>query len=297
MKSGIARVVAIVLLIGVIAGCTLSGSSPEFERTAPGNNASPSALQGAANPGDAVVAVIKDECMTRSQLETAYQEYLSEHVELKDSGQVRSMFQDDYILRRLIICYARDQHLDDDQRFKARLRKVREDLLFETGRTRLVSDIEMSESEVKHYYEEHREEFTQREKIQVRHILTTTYEETEKALERIRNGESFGQVAAEVSVHGSRISCGELPVFSRGTYTKTFEDTAFALPVGRISGIVKTELGYHIIQKTGETPSRMLPFEEVRERIRLALLQNKEAERLEQFRRRYAEQIQMKVVE
>lgn len=45
-------------------------------------------------------------------------------------------------------------------------------------------------------------------------------------------------------------SGGDLGVFQRGQMQKPFEDAAYSLPVGGISGVVQTESGTHVILRT-----------------------------------------------
>lgn len=71
-------------------------------------------------------------------------------------------------------------------------------------------------------------------------------------LERLKKGESFTNLARELSVdRGSGKKGGDLGLFGRGVMVKPFEDVAFKLNKGEISQPVKTEFGYHIIKRAG----------------------------------------------
>lgn len=71
-------------------------------------------------------------------------------------------------------------------------------------------------------------------------------------LERLKKGESFANLARELSVdRGSGKKGGDLGLFGRGVMVKAFEDAAFKLNKGGISQPVKTEFGYHIIKRAG----------------------------------------------
>jgi parvulin-like peptidyl-prolyl isomerase len=67
---------------------------------------------------------------------------------------------------------------------------------------------------------------------------------------QIDGGASFADLARQHSDCPSSRSGGDLGQFGRGQMVKAFEDTTFALPVGGVSGIVETQFGYHIIQRT-----------------------------------------------
>ena len=68
---------------------------------------------------------------------------------------------------------------------------------------------------------------------------------------RIDGGEDFATLARQHSDCPSSKDGGSLGAFGRGQMVKTFEDTAFGLPVGGTSGVVETGFGYHIIHRNG----------------------------------------------
>jgi len=65
-------------------------------------------------------------------------------------------------------------------------------------------------------------------------------------LDRLAKGESFAKLAEEYSIDGTRRSWGDLGYFGRGVMVREFEKAAFDLQKNQISGIVKTQFGYHI---------------------------------------------------
>jgi len=87
------------------------------------------------------------------------------------------------------------------------------------------------------------------EKIRCAHILVEKQSQALLVLERLKKGEDFAKVAAEVSQDGSRRRGGDLGWFGRGVMVKPFEQAAFALQKGQISEPIKTQFGYHIIKR------------------------------------------------
>lgn len=71
----------------------------------------------------------------------------------------------------------------------------------------------------------------------------------EELLARLRAGGDFNALAKEHSIDTSnKDQGGDLGWFGRGMMVKPFEDAAFALQPGELSGIVETQFGYHIIK-------------------------------------------------
>ncbi len=90
----------------------------------------------------------------------------------------------------------------------------------------------------------------------------------QKVLEKIRGGEDFGEMAflySEDTV--SRKDRGDLGYFKRGELLPALEREAIQLRVGEVSGVIRTEFGFHLIKlldrKGGEPP----PFEEIKEKV------------------------------
>jgi hypothetical protein len=71
----------------------------------------------------------------------------------------------------------------------------------------------------------------------------------ESILAKLQAGATFGEVAKKTSDDASRGRGGFLGSGESGTWVPAFEDVAFSLAVGEISGIVETRFGYHIIQR------------------------------------------------
>lgn len=87
------------------------------------------------------------------------------------------------------------------------------------------------------------------EKIRCSHILVQKEALAKEILDKLSKGESFGKLAEQYSIDGSRKRGGDLGFFGRGAMVKEFEKAAFGLKKGEVSGIVKTQYGYHIIKR------------------------------------------------
>jgi peptidyl-prolyl cis-trans isomerase D len=158
----------------------------------------------------------------------------------------------------------------------------------------------IDEADLRKAYEDTKSRFVSPEERRASHILIkadkdTSADERNKAkaraealaVEARKNPAGFAELARKNSADGSAAQGGDLDFFGRGAMVKPFEDTAFALKPGEVSGVVETEFGYHVIMVTGQRGGQGKSFEEVRAEVEAALRKSKAqkrwAEMAEQF--------------
>jgi len=152
----------------------------------------------------------------------------------------------------------------------------------------ILSKINITEKDKKKYYKENIAKYISPEKIRARHILisvkknplpvqiTNAYNKAKLLRQRVMEGESFSEIAAAESDCPSRAKGGDLGYFQKGQMVPEFEAVANSLNKNEISGVVKTEFGYHIIQVTDKIQKRKLSFDEVKDEIKQELYSQQE---------------------
>ena len=145
----------------------------------------------------------------------------------------------------------------------------------------LKKGIVVSDDELRKYYAENEKRYTAAEERRASHILVKADKDAPQAerakakakaealLAEVRkNPTSFAEIARKDSDdEGSAAKGGDLDFFGRGAMVKPFEDAAFGLKPGEISGVVESDFGYHIIKLDAVRGGEKKSFEAVRPEI------------------------------
>jgi peptidyl-prolyl cis-trans isomerase D len=166
----------------------------------------------------------------------------------------------------------------------------------------LLAKVEVSKEDVRKYYDEHQNDFATPEERHAAHILISVKAgasqaeqdaakaRAEQLLQQARqNPAGFAELAKKNSHDtGSATQGGDLGFFGHGMMAKPFDDAAFALKVGEISGLVKSDFGFHIIKLVAVKPSRVLPFDGAREGIVNKMRQQKAADKFAEMAEKFS---------
>jgi len=166
-----------------------------------------------------------------------------------------------------------------------------------------IPGVNVSDDEIKQYYNQHADQYKLPERVHVRHILVKTppaadgkvdqkaldaaKTKAEGLLKQIQSGGNFEELAKKNSDDpGSAAKGGELPTFQHGAMVPEFEQAAFALQnKGQLSGLVKSQFGYHIIQLIDKQPAHTKSLDEVKADIIPVVKQQKESKAADELAR------------
>jgi peptidyl-prolyl cis-trans isomerase C len=142
--------------------------------------------------------------------------------------------------------------------------------------------VTVAPSEVRRYYQEHDEEFERPEQVRVRQIVVDTEQEARQVLDLLQTRSDFSALAREKSTAPEAERGGDLGYFAMGEMPLEF-NVVFGLPVGGISGIVKSPYGFHIFQLVAKRPAGKVSFNEVSKDITEKLSREKEDQRYKEW--------------
>ncbi|MGF1908189.1 peptidylprolyl isomerase [Vibrio kasasachensis] len=136
----------------------------------------------------------------------------------------------------------------------------------------LKNSIEVSDKQAQQYYQEHLDKYSSDEQRKVSHILVQGDDQAkaQAILDELNAGADFAVLAEEKSEDiGSSEEGGSLGWIERGVMDPAFEEAAFALEKsGEVTGLVKSNFGYHIIKLDELKDSVAKPYAEVAEVIK-----------------------------
>lgn len=140
----------------------------------------------------------------------------------------------------------------------------------------LEPSIEITDDEIKTYFEDNKASFDTPEQVEASHILVEDEKTAKEVKKKIDEGGDFAELAKEYSTDTQTAeNGGELGYFSTGQMVEAFDKAAFAMEVDEISDPVKTDYGYHIIKVTGKKEAKEATLEDSKEQIKEALLEQK----------------------
>ena len=153
--------------------------------------------------------------------------------------------------------------------------------------------INISDNEVKKYYEDNKSRFQRPEAYHARHILAAYFppealrnqtikelkknkeyftriaeEKIDKVIKELKKGANFVELAKNLSDdESSRENGGDLDFIYKGIFETSFDEAVEKLNPGETSGKIKTRFGFHVIQLIEKRPSEMAPFTEMKSEI------------------------------
>lgn len=254
MKRVVVRSFIVISAIALLTGCgNLKSSEPKKEEAR----------------GE-VLARINGKAITMDDFKRE-QEKLPPYVKASlGTVEGKKQFLDNLVTRELIQAKAEKSGMDKDQAVISKLEEMKKTLMIEAL---LKKEIEgkatFTEKDAEAYYNAHKDEFKDEERVKVAHIMLKTEKEANEILKKLKNKESFEKLANKYSVSPSASKGGELGYLSRGAVIREFEEAAFKLKkAGELSPVVAAGSAYHIIKLLEDKKeAEVQPFEKVREKI------------------------------
>ncbi|MFH1018796.1 MAG: peptidyl-prolyl cis-trans isomerase [Pseudomonadota bacterium] len=126
---------------------------------------------------------------------------------------------------------------------------------------------EPSRQAVEAYYKEHPEQFVTAEQVHLEQIVVKSREDAEHLLGELRKGAVFEQLAKDHSFTPEGSQGGDLGFVPRGVMPREVEAAVKDLKIGKVSGVVRTDYGFHILKVVERRPEHQKTLDEARAEI------------------------------
>ena len=252
--------------------------------------------------GEPIVANINGEVISKTQLDALYEAMTPQVREQYDKAGGKRLFLENYIAKRLLLQEAVRAGFRQHPDVQAAAEASRESVMFDRYVREVVAANIVTDAAVQKVYDDQRQRFVAPERVNIRYIFLSLEDgRPEQVLEeaqqifselqahRVTFGKptpesragfsaAFAHAARKYSDDPNAKDGGNAGWIVRGERDPKFENAAFSVPVGVMSGIVGTDYGYYFILVEDKKPAGPVPFEEVRDNIRNAMLAQKQSE-------------------
>ncbi|HHH72312.1 MAG TPA: peptidylprolyl isomerase [Sulfuricurvum sp.] len=160
--------------------------------------------------------------------------------------------------------------------------RIEKQLAAKVWQEKMFNDVKVDDKDVKAYFDTHKDEFAQKEKVHARHILVKTEAEAKKIIAGLKGlsgdklKEKFIEEAKTKSTGPSGPKGGDLGFFTQGQMVPEFNDAVFSMKVGTVTAQpVKTQFGYHVIYLEEKQAGKKATLAEAKPFIEQRLKQEK----------------------
>ena len=235
-----------------------------------------------ADPKDQVLVRVGKTTITRGDFESRIDQLPAQFKGQVSTPEQKKAFLDRLIEERVWLETAAANGIEKRPDVQVQIANYRRDMLIRTYLTEAMGKVPApSDSAIAAYYAAHQPEYMAEEQVKVRHIQVKDAK-TAKAVgkELKKPGADFAALAKQYSVDTvSKDKGGDLGSVQKSGFfgslgrQPALAESAFAAPVGKVEGPIKTGLGYHFIEVTDRVPAKARPLEDVKANISRQLAQ------------------------
>ena len=136
------------------------------------------------------------------------------------------------------------------------------------------SKVSLSDKELRDYYDKNHNEFHKKEQVKALHIMVESEEEIREIQKELRSKQkTFPALAMEYSLGPEGAQGGDLGYFEAGQMPEEFDDV-FKLKINKVSDIIKTPYGFHLLKVVDKIEERKMDIVESKRRVEKILIQH-----------------------
>jgi peptidyl-prolyl cis-trans isomerase C len=222
------------------------------------------------------IATVEGQDITLDDLDARLKSFPPQFAAALQQKENKVKVLDQLIDEKVILVFAEKEGYSKKKEFKQQLENAKNQLLLSmVVQDKVDKMAAVSEEEVRRFYQGNPNQFQETEQRRARHILVKTEAEANAIVRTLKAGADFSKLAREKSVDSSATNGGDLGWFTKGQLVPAFEAAVFSMQKGHVSGIVKTQFGFHIIRLEDVMVRPRLDFDKVKGQIKESLLAEK----------------------
>jgi parvulin-like peptidyl-prolyl isomerase len=189
-----------------------------------------------------------------------------------------------------------------------RARMIRNSLVQKYVDKEFTDKVNVTDKEIQDYYQKNIDLFKQPFQTRVSQIFIQSDPKggdsrkkelrgkAEKILKNLKDDQDFADLAREYSDGPTKNKGGDLGYLRKGQLEKQFESKIFALKKGEITDVIETEYGFHIFKVTDIKPETILAYENVKEKVKKFLVDEKIKQEADEYARKLREKTDVKIL-
>lgn len=193
------------------------------------------------------------------------------------SSEGMKIIANEMINQELLYLDAVDSKLHETDEFILQLEESKRNLLKNYAMYTLFKDIEITEEDIKKYYDENNDKMKSSYTYDADHILVDSEEKAEDLMKEV-NADNFADLANKYSSCPSKERGGNLGEFGSGQMVKEFDEALEEMEIGDIRGPIKTQFGYHIIKLNDKKLAMESTYENMKDQLKSQLLMMRQQE-------------------
>ena len=278
---------ALIAALTAATGCNESQSTSD---TASGNDTTATTATTAtttksspvtAAVAETVIATINGQPITKAQLAV----YNGQRKPPNNSAEANS---DEVIMKELVSLELMRQEgiskgLDKQPMVIATIAQQERTALAGAAIQNFLANSPITDADAQKVYDEQMSKPTR--EFNARHILVKEQDEAVAIVDLLDKGGDFSELAKEKSTGPSGASGGELGWFNESQMVKPFSEAAAQLEKGQYTKTpVQTQFGWHVIILDDSRESTPVPFDDVKDRIKMLLANQNMQQHVEELR-------------
>ncbi|MGA9602310.1 MAG: peptidylprolyl isomerase [Methylocystis sp.] len=222
-------------------------------------------LTAAPGASAKVLAKVNGVEITDEDLKLA-DEYIGANFARQADPKVRESALIEFLVsQQLLVQEAQAEKLAESPEFMKRLAYLRDMALMQAMLAKLSKDA-VTDAAIKKTYDDALKDYKPQDEYHALHLVVSTEDQAKDALKRIKGGEDFGKVAAELSKDPGAKN-GDLGWRVKEEWLPEFGEQVVKLSPGQISDPVKTQVGWHVIKLVDKRPRKFPQPEELKGEI------------------------------